>query len=126
MNPCNVVPGWLLCRALQREAVKDIWQQYCSNGDSPKEQLATCCLANILLRLLPPVVDRLRLSFSAACVGVQLTGIGVDELVKHGMLDKCKEGPLYWLDTADSQPCIGTGGIAAWQLTAHGELLVLL
>lgn len=52
---------------------------------------------------------------------VQLLGIGVDELVKQGMLNKCKEGPLYWLDTADSQPCIGTGGIAAWQLTAHGE-----
>eukprot|EP00878_Enallax_costatus_P035294 GHUV01039313.1.p1 GENE.GHUV01039313.1~~GHUV01039313.1.p1 ORF type:complete len:274 (+),score=69.27 GHUV01039313.1:523-1344(+) len=52
----------------------------------------------------------------------QLLGIGVDELVKRGMLDKCKEGPLYWLDTADSQPCIGTGGIAAWQLTAHGKL----
>eukprot|EP00878_Enallax_costatus_P036747 GHUV01041295.1.p1 GENE.GHUV01041295.1~~GHUV01041295.1.p1 ORF type:complete len:397 (+),score=107.15 GHUV01041295.1:486-1676(+) len=51
-----------------------------------------------------------------------LLGIGVDELVKRGMLDKCKEGPLYWLDTADSQPCIGTGGIAAWQLTAHGKL----
>jgi hypothetical protein len=51
----------------------------------------------------------------------QLTGIGVDELVKRGLLDKCKEGPLYWVDTADSQPCIGTGGIAAWQLTVHGE-----
>lgn len=50
----------------------------------------------------------------------QETGIGVDELVKRGYLDKCKQGPLYWLDTADSQPCIGTGGIAAWQLTAHG------
>jgi hypothetical protein len=29
---------------------------------------------------------------------------------------------LYWLDTADSQPCIGTGGIAAWQLTAFGAI----
>lgn len=52
---------------------------------------------------------------------LQLTGIGVDELVKRGLLDKCKQGPLYWLDTADSAPCIGTGGIAAWQLTAHGK-----
>jgi hypothetical protein len=52
---------------------------------------------------------------------LQLTGVGVDELVKHGLLDKCKQGPLYWVDTADSEPCIGTGGIAAWQLTAHGE-----
>lgn len=51
-----------------------------------------------------------------------LLGVGVDELVKRGLLDQCKQGPLYWLDTADSQPCIGTGGIAAWQLTAHGKL----
>jgi hypothetical protein len=41
-------------------------------------------------------------------------------MVKRGLLDKCKGGPLFWIDTADSQPCIGTGGIAAWQLTAHG------
>jgi hypothetical protein len=47
-------------------------------------------------------------------------GIGVDELVKQGHLDRLKGGPLYWVDTADSQPCIGTGGIACWQLTAHG------
>ncbi len=26
------------------------------------------------------------------------------------------------IDTADSQPCIGTGGIVAWQLTAFGKL----
>jgi hypothetical protein len=44
-------------------------------------------------------------------------------MVKRGMLDHCKNGPLYWIDTADSQPCIGTGGIAAWQMTAYGELL---
>jgi len=56
---------------------------------------------------------------SGARIGsLQETGIGVDELVKHGYLDKSKEGPLYWLDTADSQPCPGTGGIVAWQLTA--------
>lgn len=53
---------------------------------------------------------------------LQLLGIGIDEMVKHGMLDQCKNGPLYWIDTADSQPCIGTGGIAAWQLTAYGKL----
>ena len=38
------------------------------------------------------------------------------------MLAECQGGPLYWVDTADSQPCIGTGGIAAWTLTAYGKL----
>lgn len=51
-----------------------------------------------------------------------LPGIGVDAMVDRGMLEVCKAGPLYWIDTADSQPCIGTGGIAAWTLTAFGKL----
>lgn len=49
-------------------------------------------------------------------------GVGIDEMVKRGMLDHLKGGPLYWVDTADSQPCIGTGGIIAWQLIAQGKL----
>ena len=52
---------------------------------------------------------------------LQVLGIGVDELVRQGHLTRLKDGPLYWVDTADSQPCIGTGGIACWQLTAHGD-----
>ncbi len=45
----------------------------------------------------------------------------MDELVKRGLLDHLKDGPLYWVDTADSRPCIGTGGIAAWNLKVSGE-----
>jgi len=48
-------------------------------------------------------------------------GVGVDELVKHGKLDKLKNGPLYWVDSADKQPCIGTGGVVPWRLTASGK-----
>lgn len=49
-------------------------------------------------------------------------GVGVDALVKEGLLDYLKEGPLFWVDTADKQPCIGTGGMAAWKLQATGKL----
>eukprot|EP00243_Klebsormidium_subtile_P014001 TRINITY_DN963_c0_g1_i1.p1 TRINITY_DN963_c0_g1~~TRINITY_DN963_c0_g1_i1.p1 ORF type:complete len:414 (-),score=125.87 TRINITY_DN963_c0_g1_i1:315-1394(-) len=49
-------------------------------------------------------------------------GIGVDALVANGLLDKLKGGPLFWVDTADKQPCIGTGGMAAWRLKATGKL----
>eukprot|EP00197_Chlamydomonas_leiostraca_P004747 CAMPEP_0202867528 /NCGR_PEP_ID=MMETSP1391-20130828/9483_1 /ASSEMBLY_ACC=CAM_ASM_000867 /TAXON_ID=1034604 /ORGANISM="Chlamydomonas leiostraca, Strain SAG 11-49" /LENGTH=429 /DNA_ID=CAMNT_0049547581 /DNA_START=14 /DNA_END=1303 /DNA_ORIENTATION=- len=52
----------------------------------------------------------------------KVLGIGVDELVKRGEMSHLKQGPLYWVDVADSQPCIGTGGILAWQLTAHGKM----
>eukprot|EP00879_Flechtneria_rotunda_P015655 GHRR01016377.1.p1 GENE.GHRR01016377.1~~GHRR01016377.1.p1 ORF type:complete len:309 (+),score=85.20 GHRR01016377.1:574-1500(+) len=79
-----------------------------------------------LFRQLGELKPKLQTSVLAVFIANEenatLTGVGVDELVKHGLLDKCKEGPLYWLDTADSQPCIGTGGIAAWQLIAHGKL----
>lgn len=30
--------------------------------------------------------------------------------------------PCPQVDVADSQPCVGTGGILAWQLTAHGKM----
>jgi acetylornithine deacetylase len=29
---------------------------------------------------------------------------------------------MYWLDSADSQPCVGSGSVAAWRLEASGKL----
>lgn len=37
-----------------------------------------------------------------------LVGIGIDQLAKEGNLDFLKNGPLFWIDAADSQPCIGS------------------
>jgi len=51
----------------------------------------------------------------------EIPGIGVDELVKQGMLSKLKNGPLYWIDSADKQPCIGTGSAIGWEVTATGK-----
>jgi acetylornithine deacetylase len=34
-------------------------------------------------------------------------GIGVDQLAADGYLDCLKGGPVFWIDAADSQPCIG-------------------
>jgi hypothetical protein len=28
----------------------------------------------------------------------------------------------FWIDTADKQPCIGTGGMIPWHLKATGKL----
>lgn len=33
-----------------------------------------------------------------------------------------KGGPVYWVDCADKQPNVGSGGMSAWRLTAHGRL----
>ena len=49
-------------------------------------------------------------------------GVGVDELVKHGKLDHLKDGPIIWVDSADSQPCVGTASSITWHLRANGKL----
>jgi len=51
----------------------------------------------------------------------EIQGVGVDELVKKGMLSKLKNGPLYWIDSADKQPCIGTGTAMGWEVIATGK-----
>ncbi|BBN18864.1 hypothetical protein MPTK1_8g06150 [Marchantia polymorpha subsp. ruderalis] len=48
--------------------------------------------------------------------------VGVDALVADGLLDHLKNGPLFWIDVADKQPCIGTGGMLVWKLKAYGKL----
>lgn len=49
-------------------------------------------------------------------------GLGIGKLVKDGKLDHLKHGPLYWLDSADFGPTIGTGGMATWKLTVEGKV----
>jgi hypothetical protein len=39
-----------------------------------------------------------------------LQGVGVDELVRRGMMAHLKSGPVFWVDSADKQPCLGTAG----------------
>lgn len=50
------------------------------------------------------------------------TGVGVDVVVELGNLDEVKDGPVYWVDSADSQPCCGTSGMLSWSLTCSGRL----
>lgn len=49
-------------------------------------------------------------------------GVGVDGLMADGKLAPLKEGPVVWVDCADSQPCIGTAGSIVWHLEAVGRL----
>ncbi|GBG90733.1 hypothetical protein CBR_g51240 [Chara braunii] len=51
-----------------------------------------------------------------------ILGVGVDQLAKEGQLEKVKRGPVYWVDAADKQPLIGTGGMIAWKLRGIGKL----
>lgn len=49
-------------------------------------------------------------------------GVGVDQLAREGYLDNLKNGPVFWVDAADSQPCIGTAGSAQWEMKVGGKL----
>jgi len=68
-----------------------------------------------------------KLETGVACVFIaceednSLDGIGIDEMAKHGELDFIKDAPLYWVDSANFGPTLGTGGIATWELKAVGK-----
>lgn len=113
----------------------DSWEfdpfQLTRDGDKLRGRGTTDCLGHVAL--LTELFRNLAINkpkLKRTVVGVwianeensQTLGVGIDEMVKQHMLDHLKDGPLYWVDTADSQPCIGTGAILAWELTAYGKL----
>mmetsp|Transcript_24142 Transcript_24142/g.31531 ORF Transcript_24142/g.31531 Transcript_24142/m.31531 type:complete len:459 (-) Transcript_24142:295-1671(-) len=51
-----------------------------------------------------------------------IDGVGVDAVHKAGKMDGMKRGPLFWIDSADSHPCIGTAGVVQWSLKGIGKL----
>lgn len=53
---------------------------------------------------------------------VENHGVGVDRLMQDGLLNHLKDGPIFWIDSADSQPCIGTAGVNDWTLKVSGRL----
>jgi acetylornithine deacetylase len=46
--------------------------------------------------------------------------IGLDYVVGAGKMDSLRDGPVYWLDSADFGPTIGTAGAAGWELAVVG------
>ena len=49
-------------------------------------------------------------------------GVGVDKLMEAGKLDCLKGGPIFWVDCADSHPCMGTAAATMWTLRIEGRL----
>lgn len=54
----------------------------------------------------------------------EVAGVGVDGLHSSGKLDELgiNQGPIFWVDSADSQPCVGTVGNLVWTMKASGKL----
>ncbi|CAN6579716.1 unnamed protein product [Malus baccata var. baccata] len=100
-------------------------------GDKLRGRGTTDCLGHVallteLMRRLAETKPKLKSTMVAVFIANEenssISGVGVDALVKDGLLSKLKDGPLFWIDTADKQPCIGTGGMIPWKLHVTGKL----
>ena len=103
-------------------------------GDRVYGRGVTDCLGHVamltewfaqLAKARPPLNLRVVAVFIANEESSAALGVGIDELAKRGELDRLKNGPLYWVDSADAGrkgPTLGTGGAAMWTLTATGKL----
>ncbi|KAL0687568.1 hypothetical protein Bca4012_087245 [Brassica carinata] len=101
------------------------------DGDKLRGRGTTDCLGHValvteLMKRLGETKPALKSSVVAVFIASEenssIPGVGVDMLVKDKLLDKLKSGPLFWIDTADKQPCIGTGGMIPWKLHFSGKL----
>lgn len=82
--------------------------------------LLTCFLCE-LARARPSLKRSIVVLFIAGEEGGEV-GVGVDMVVQCGKLEDVKGGPVYWVDSADSQPCCGTSGMLSWSLKCSGRL----
>jgi len=99
-------------------------------GDRLYGRGSTDCLGHVALltaflkalaQARPKLKQSIIVLFIAAEEGGE-KGIGVDMVVRNGKLDECKGGPVYWVDSADSQPCCGSAGAMSWSLKVSGRL----
>ena len=100
-------------------------------GDELHGRGTTDCLGHVALLtelMLQLAVSRpaLHRTVTAILIANEENGvvenIGVDRLMASGKMDHLKSGPVIWVDSADSQPCIGTAGSVTWTLKATGKL----
>ena len=100
-------------------------------GDHLYGRGATDCLGHVALLtelMMGLAIERPALQRTVTAVMIAneengvVEGIGVDKLVQTGKLDHIKQGPVIWVDCADSQPCIGTAGSVTWFFKATGKL----
>ncbi|XP_020217011.1 acetylornithine deacetylase [Cajanus cajan] len=101
------------------------------DGDKLRGRGTTDCLGHValvtqLMKKLGETKPKLKSTVVAVFIANEensaITGVGVDALVNNGLLNKLKDGPLFWIDTADKQPCVGTGGMIPWKLNVTGKL----
>ena len=99
-------------------------------GDKLYGRGTTDCLGHVgMITLLMKSLAEARPILSRSVVALFIageeggeSGVGVDMVVKSGKIDELRNGTVYWIDSADSQPCTGTAGAMQWHLKATGRL----
>jgi acetylornithine deacetylase len=85
------------------------------DGDKLYGRGATDCLGHValitdLLAALGTKKPALKVGITVVFIASEedssVPGVGVDVLEKNGLLAPCKNGPVYWVDCADSKPCV--------------------
>jgi acetylornithine deacetylase len=51
---------------------------------------------------------------------VPVAGVGLDYVLECGAMDPLRADPVFWLDSTDFGPTVGTGGVARWDLDVSG------
>ena len=99
-------------------------------GDKLYGRGTTDCLGHIALltelfiqlaEKKPPLKFSVHAVFIANEEINHVKGVGIEKLYEIGKLDKLKGGPLYWVDSADSHPRIGTATAIMWTLRVEGH-----
>ncbi|KAI6656487.1 Acetylornithine deacetylase-like [Oopsacas minuta] len=100
-------------------------------GDKLYARGTTDCLGHValiteLFRQLaekkPVLSVRVVAVFIASEENSSIPCVGIDQLVKEGLLENLKSGPVFWVDSSDSHPCIGCCSALMWKLRAEGRL----
>lgn len=103
------------------------------DGDKLFGRGSTDCLGHVALMTMfmeQLAIQRPQTDHAIVCIfiaseeaeSVPTAGCGVESLLEHGHLDACKAGPVFWIDSADSQPCMGTAGAIEWSLKCEGKI----
>lgn len=100
------------------------------DGDKLYGRGTTDCLGHVgLITLLFKALAERKPSLNRSVVALFIAGeeggemgVGIDLVVADGHIDELKNGTCYWIDAADSQPCMGTAGAMQWHLKATGRL----
>ena len=79
-----------------------------------------CCIFKQLALMKPTLKVGVAAVFIANEENSTVEGVGIDELCRHGELEFAKTGPVFWIDSADIGPTVGTAGVMTWKMKATG------